>query len=79
MKFAAVAVALLSTSSAMSVHQQTASHGQALSSLHSEPADQKNVESGRHAQVVTQALAGAPPGEISMPEKRPDTDVENDV
>lgn len=78
MKFAAVAVALLSTSNAMSVHQQTASYESALSSLN-DPADQKNVEAGKLAQVVTQALAGAPPGEITMPKHDLANDIENDV
>ena len=78
MKFAAVAVALLSTTSAISVDQQAGSYEQALSSIH-DPADQKNVEAGKLAQVVTQALAGAPPGEITMPLKSAANDIENDV
>ena len=78
MKFATVAFALLSTSSGMSLHQQAALGEQALAQMQ-EPADAKNVQADKLGEIVTQALAGAPPGEIAIPLQRPETDMENDV
>lgn len=80
MKFATVAVALLSTSSGMSLHQQAALGEQALAQMQDiDAVSAKTGQGDKLGEIVTQALAGAPPGEIAIPLQRPETDMENDV
>jgi len=73
MKFATVAVALLSTASATQLNSQVVSHERAFGRMRTAE------EPGKLAQIVTQALAGAPPGEIAMPKTNLALDIENDV